>query len=486
MATQKRVRTRFAPSPTGLMHIGGARTALYAWLVAKHFSGDFLLRIEDTDQARYSPEGLKSIFDGLDWLGLERDEDPIKGGPHVPYVQSERKDMYVAGAKQLMASGHAYRCFCTAERLEFMRKEQQAQHLPPKYDRTCLKLEREESDKRAVAGEAFVIRMRVPDEGTIVCQDIIRGQIEFKMSDLDDMVLLKSDGMPTYHLAMAVDDHEMEISHVIRGEEWLPSLPKHVLLYQFFGWEAPQFAHLSLLLNPGGGKLSKRQGSVSLQSFTEAGYLREALINFMVLLGWNPKSERELFSLDDLIQEFDLANVNKAGAVFDTQKLDWFNGQYIRRKSPEELLELCRPWLPGDQEDALLLKIVTIEQGRLGKLSDIQTSVALFTDAQVKYDPRLLAWKKMVPQIVVDRLTWVIQHIEQMNESDWTVAQIEANLKEHVAKDGLATGEVLWPLRVALSGRQNSPSPFELAWVLGRDKTLSRLQAALALIQPLV
>ncbi|MEK7540371.1 MAG: glutamate--tRNA ligase [Patescibacteria group bacterium] len=486
MATQKRVRTRFAPSPTGLLHIGGARTALYAWLVAKHFAGDFLLRLEDTDQARYSPEGLKSIFDGLDWLGLKRDEDPVIGGPHAPYIQSERKDMYHAAAKVLINKGHAYRCFCTSERLEFMRKEQQVQHLPPKYDRTCLKLAPEESDKRAAAGEANVIRMRIPDEGAVVCQDIIRGKIEFKMGDLDDTVLMKSDGMPTYHLAMAVDDHEMEISHVIRGEEWLPSLPKHVLLYQFFGWDAPEFAHLSLFLNPGGGKLSKRKGSVSLQSFIKAGYLREALINFMVLLGWNPKSEREFFSLDDLIQLFDLANVNKAGAVFETEKLDWFNGQYIRRKSPEEVLELCRPWLPGDQEDALLLKIVTIEQGRLVKLSDIQTSVVMFTETQVNYDPKLLIWKKMTPPVVVDRLKWLIQHVSEMNEADWTVQAIETSLKEHIAADGLATGEVLWPLRVALSGRQNSPSPFELAWVLGQEKTLSRLQAAQGLIQPLV
>lgn len=486
MNTQRRVRSRFAPSPTGMLHIGGARTALYAFLIAKKHGGDFLLRIEDTDQARYSPEGLKSIFDGLDWLGLKRDEDPVIGGPHAPYTQSERKNMYHAAAKVLMGKGHAYRCFCTAERLEFMRKEQQAQHLPPKYDRTCLKLAPEESDRRAAGGEAYVIRMRIPDEGVVQCEDIIRGKIEFKMSDLDDMVLMKSDGMPTYHLAMAVDDHDMEITHVIRGEEWLPSLPKHVLLYQFFGWEAPQFAHLSLFLNPGGGKLSKRQGSVSLQAFIEAGYLREALINFMVLLGWNPKSEREFFSLDDLIQEFDLANVNKAGAVFDTEKLDWFNGQYIRRKSPEEVLELCRPWLPGDQEDALLLKIVTVEQGRLVKLSDVQTSVAMFTEAQVEYDPTLLVWKKMTPQIVQERLVWLIQHVGEMNEADWTLTALETDLKEHIVADGLATGEVLWPLRVALSGRQNSPSPFELAWVLGKTKTLARLEDALALIQPLV
>lgn len=485
MNTQRRMRTRFAPSPTGMQHIGGFRTALYAFLVARHAGGDFLLRIEDTDQSRYSPEGLKSIFDGLDWLGLQRDEDPIIGGPHAPYTQSERKDLYHSAAKVLISKGHAYRCFCTAERLAFMRKEQEALHTPPKYDRFCLKLTPEESDKRA-AGEANVIRMRIPDEGTVVCQDIIRGKIEFKMSDLDDLVLMKSDGMPTYHLAMAVDDHDMEITHVIRGEEWLSSLPKHMLLYQFFGWEPPQFAHLSLLLNPGGGKLSKRQGAVSLQAFIEAGYLKEALINFMVFLGWNPKSEREFFSLDDLIQEFDLANVNKAGAVFDTEKLDWFNGQYIRRKSPEEVLALCRPWLPGDQEDALLLKIITIEQGRLVKLSDIQTSVAMFTEAQVNYDPKLLVWKKMTPPVVVDRLKWLIQHVGDLNEADWTVQAIEASLKQHIVADELATGEVLWPLRVALSGQQNSPSPFELAWVLGKTKTLARLEEALALIQPLV
>lgn len=482
----KTVRSRFAPSPTGMLHIGNVRNALYSYLIARKSGGQFILRIEDTDQARYSAEGLKAIFDGLDWLGLERDEDPIKGGPHAPYTQSERKELYAAGAKTLMDKGYAYRCFCTSERLDEMRKQQQEAKLPPKYDRWCLKLSPTEVEQHLSAGDPFVIRMKVPEEGVVKCDDLIRGQIEFAAKDLDDIVLMKSDGMPTYHLAMAVDDHDMEITHVLRSEEWLPSLPKHVLLYQFFGWEAPQFAHLSLFLNPGGGKMGKRQGAVSLKSFIEVGYLKEALINFMVLLGWNPKSEREFFSLEELIQEFDLANVNKAGAIFDTEKLNWFNGQYIRRKTPAELLELCRKWLPADQEDGLLLKILTVEQSRLVKLSDIQQSVSMFTDAKVEYDPQLLVWKKMTPQLVVDRLTWVIQHLEQIKESDWTLVQIEASLKEHIAKDGLGTGEVLWPLRVALSGRQNSPSPFELAWVLGKDKTLSRLQDALALIQPLV
>lgn len=482
----KTVRTRFAPSPTGLQHIGGFRTALYAFLVAKHAQGQFLLRIEDTDQARYSPEGLKSIFDGLDWLGLERDEDPIKGGPHAPYTQSERKELYAAGAKQLMDAGHAYRCFCTAERLELMRTQQQAAKLAPKYDRLCLQLSAEEVDRRILAGELNVIRMRVPDEGVVTCEDIIRGKIEFAVKDLDDIVLMKSDGMPTYHLAMAVDDHEMEITHVIRGEEWLSSLPKHILLYQFFGWEAPQFAHLSLLLNPGGGKLSKRQGAVSLYSFIEAGYLKEAIVNFMVLLGWNPKSEREFFNLKELIAEFDLKNVNKAGAVFEVEKLDWFNGQYIRKLSPEALLDACRPWLPKDQSDETLKRIVTVEQSRLVKLSDIGTSLDVWLKPKVTYDAQMLVWKKMTPAMVVERLSWAAGRLEGIREVDWTLEKIETELKNQIVKDGLATGEVLWPLRVALSGQEKSPSPFELAWVLGKNTSLSRIQDALALIQPLV
>lgn len=482
----KVVRTRFAPSPTGLLHIGGARTAMYAYLVARHSGGQFLLRIEDTDQARYSGEGLKSMFDGLDWLGLERDEDPIKGGPHAPYVQSERKDLYLAAAKTLLDKGLAYRCFCTPERLEEMRKHQEAQKMPPKYDRRCLAILGEESKSRADAGDKHVIRMKMPDEGQVVCQDLIRGQIEFEAKDLDDIVLLKSDGMPTYHLAMAVDDHEMEISHVIRGEEWLPSLPKHVLLYQYFDWEAPHFAHLSVFLNKGGGKLSKRQGSVSVQSFIDAGYVREALINFMALMGWNPKSEREFFSLQDLIQEFDLKNVNKAGPVFDTEKLDWFNGQYIRRKSPGELLDLCRPWLPTDQSDELLKRIITIEQSRLVKLSDIQSSLDIFLQPKLSFDPKLLVWKKMSASLVKERLVWVENHLQDMPDTHWTIEHLEKTLKDHLVRDQLATGEVLWPLRVALSGKDKSPSPFELAWVLGKPLTLSRIADACALIEPLM
>lgn len=482
----KPVRSRFAPSPTGMLHIGGARTAMYAYLVAKHVGGQFLLRIEDTDAARYSAEGLKSIFDGLDWLGLERDEDSLKGGPHAPYTQSERKDLYAAGAKTLMDKGYAYRCFCTAERLDVMRQEQQAAKLPPKYDRLCLKLSAEEIEKHLAAGDAFVIRMKVPEEGIVQCDDLIRGHIEFAAKDLDDIVLMKSDGMPTYHLAMAVDDHDMEITHVLRGEEWLPSLPKHVLLYQFFGWEAPQFAHLPVFLNPGGGKLSKRQGGVSLQSFIEAGYLKEAIINFIALLGWNPKSEREFFSLQELITEFDLKNVNKAGAVFETEKLDWFNGQYIRRKSPEELLDLCRPWLPGDQSDELLKRIVTVEQSRLVKLSDIGTSLDVWLKPKVSYEGKLLVWKKMTPAMVQERLTWVAQQLEELREVDWTLEKIETEMKNRIAKDNLSTGEVLWPMRVALSGQEKSPSPFELAWVLGKNTAISRIQDALALIQPMV
>lgn len=481
----KPVRTRFAPSPTGFLHIGGARTAMYAFLVAKKAGGQFLLRIEDTDQARYSPEALKSFFDGLDWLGLERDEDPLKGGPHAPYTQSERLDLYLAGAKKLLELGHAYRCFCTPERLDHMRTAQQAQKLPPKYDRTCVSIDQKVSAERALT-EKFVIRMKIPDEGVVECEDIIRGKIDFQVKDLDDIVLMKSDGMPTYHLAMAVDDHDMEITHVIRGEEWLSSLPKHVLLYQFFGWQAPHFAHLSLFLNPGGGKMSKRDGGVSLQSFIQAGYLKEAIINFIALLGWNPKSEREFFTLEELVQEFDLKNVNKAGAVFETEKLDWFNGQYIRRKSTQELLELCRPYLPTDQENELLLRIVTVEQSRLKKLSDIQDVLEIFTQDKVSYDPALLVWKKMTPSTTQERLEWVARQLQELPEADWSVAGLEQFLKKSISRDQLPTGEVLWPMRMALSGREKSSSPFELAWVLGKKRSISRILDAIALISSIV
>lgn len=485
MNTNRPIRTRFAPSPTGMQHIGGFRTALYAYLVAKKAGGQFILRIEDTDRARYSGEGLKSIFDGLDWLGLQRDEDPLKGGPHAPYVQSERLDKYQAAAHHLLKTEKAYRCFCTAERLEEMRTLQQAQKLPPKYDRKCATISLTDSDARAAAGETHVIRMRIPDTGTVVCDDLIRGRVEFQCADLDDQILMKSDGFPTYHLALIVDDTDMEITHVIRGEEWLPSLPKHILLYQMMGTEPPKFAHLSLLLNPGGGKLSKRQGAVSLQSFQEAGYLPEAIINFMVLLGWNPKSEREFFTLSELIQEFDLSQVNKAGAVFDVEKLDWFNGQYIRQKSPQDVLELCRPYLPTDQEDALLLKIVTIEQPRLKKLSDIKESIDVFAADTLQYDPKMLVWKKMTPQLALERLTWTLGQVEKLPDEPWTLEQIDTTLKTAITQAELKNGEVLWPLRVALSGREASPSPFELLWVLGKNKAISRIQDAISLLRPL-
>jgi len=313
------VRVRFAPSPTGYLHVGGLRTALFNFLFARHSGGKFILRIEDTDRARYVEGAVDNLINTLRWAGLDYDEGPSAGGELGPYVQSERLEIYDEHVRILLESGAAYRCFCSPERLETMRKEQEKKKLQPKYDRTCLRLSPKEIEDNLTANKPFVVRMKVPDDATIRFSDIVRGEVEFSTERVDDQVLLKSDGYPTYHLANVVDDHLMKISHVIRGEEWLPSTPKHVLLYEAFGWEMPVFAHLPLLLNPDRSKLSKRQGDVAVEDYRDKGYLKEALVNFVALLGWNPGDAREIFSLKELEKEFSLDKVNKSGAVFNVE-----------------------------------------------------------------------------------------------------------------------------------------------------------------------
>lgn len=338
------VRTRFAPSPTGFLHVGGLRTALYSYLVAKQAKGKFLLRIEDTDRERYVPEGTLNILKSLYWAGIVPDEgikldaesDPdeptiIQEGNSGPYIQSERLEIYQQYANQLIREGNAYYCFCTPERLEELRERQQANQQPTMYDRRCLDIDPAKAKKRANKGEPHVIRLKMPREGETVFSDLIHSKVSFKNELIDDQVLIKSDGFPTYHLAVVVDDHLMEVTHVIRGEEWVSSTPKHIQLYKYFGWEMPQFAHLPLILNPDKSKLSKRQGDVAVEDYRAKGYLPEALINFIALLGWNPGDERELFTLDELVKEFSLDKVSKAGAVFNLEKLNWYNKEYIKR-----------------------------------------------------------------------------------------------------------------------------------------------------------
>lgn len=467
----KVVRTRFAPSPTGNLHIGGARTALYSYLWAKKNKGEFLVRIEDTDQTRYQSGAEASIFDGLRWLGLVWTGEVVH--------QSSRTAEYRAAAEQLIKDGKAYYCFCTAERLEIMRDIQRKKNRAPKYDKTCLHLEPEVLQQKLAAHEAHVVRLNIPESGLVRFTDLVRGDIEFKCEELDDQILLKSDNFPTYHLANVVDDHAAGITHVIRGEEWIPSTPKHILLYHAFGWEPPIFAHLSLFIKKGGGKLSKRDGAMSLLEYKHLGYLPEAVINFIALLGWNPKTEREIFSMDELIAAFDLAQVNTANPIFDTDKLDWFNGHYLRKLPVTELVALCKPYLPTADE-TFLTKIVLLEQERLKRVSDITGLTDYFFSEKLQYEPSLLLWKKTSPEQTKAVLLKLLDRLRVL--TDWSETALEAQLLEWIKQSGFGNGDVLWPMRAALSGKKASPSPFSIAAVLGQTKVISRIQQAINML----
>jgi glutamyl-tRNA synthetase len=486
-------RVRFAPSPTGLVHIGSLRTALYNFLFAKKNKAEFVLRIEDTDQKRYVEGALENLLATLKWAGISYDEGPIK--------QSERLEIYKKYASELVKKGHAYYCFCEPERLEEMRKDQQALKKPPVYDRYCLRnVSEDEINKNLKNNCKFTIRLKIPENETVEFEDIVRGKVLFDTNLIDDQVLLKSDGFPTYHLAVVVDDHEMNITHVIRGEEWLPSTPKHILLYKYFGWKIPQFAHLPLLLNADKSKLSKRQGDVAVEDYIKKGYLKEAIINFVALLGWNPgKGEtQEIFTVDELIEKFDLANVHKGGAVFDIKKLDWMNSEWIKKLSIDDLYERALPFfkdfykkipsplipLPEGEGDNVkksedyLKKILTIEQDRLSKLSEAGESNKFFF-SDIEYDKELLKWKEMSDEDIKKSLEKSLDVLTNISDNDWTLQNIEKKLLE-IAGD--KKGDLLWPLRAALTGEQKSPSPFEVAWVLGKEESTKRIQKAIELM----
>jgi len=385
MSPKQKIRVRFAPSPTGLLHIGGLRTALYDYLFAKKNKGDFILRIEDTDQERLVKGAQENLIKTLNWIGLDYDEGPKVGGKFGPYIQSQRLKLYQQYAQELVKRGKAYYCFCSPERLKKLRQNQIDNRIPPMYDKHCLSLKPEEVEEKLKNKGPYVIRLKVPSKGVTEFNDIIRGKVEVDNKTIDDQVLLKSDGYPTYHLAVVVDDYLMKITHIFRGEEWLPSTPKHVLLYQAFGWPLPEFAHLPTILNKDRSKLSKRQGDVADEDYIKKGYLKEALINFIVLLGWHPGQgeTEEFFSLKELIKKFDLKQVHKAGAVFDLEKLDWLNGVYIRKMKVKELTKLCLPYLKseiGNQklEINYIEKVVALEQERIKKLSDLPKLTAYF------------------------------------------------------------------------------------------------------------
>lgn len=487
-----KIRTRFAPSPTGYVHMGSLRTALYDYLLAKQVGGDFVLRVEDTDKNREVSGAVENLLKSLKWAGIEPDEGvlldkegkPTEKGHFGPYTQSKRLDIYHKYAQQLVKEGYAYYCFCSSERLETLRQEQQANKQPTKYDGRCLGLTVDEIEEKLSKKEPYVIRMKVPANQEIEFNDLIRGNVKFSTNEVDDQVLMKSDGFPTYHLASIVDDHLMEISHVIRGEEWLSSTPKHILLYQFFGWKIPQFAHLPLLLNPDKSKLSKRQGDVAVEDYRAQGYLPNAIVNFVALLGWNPGGEQEIFSLDELVRIFDLGKVHKAGAVFNREKLDWMNAEYIKKLTEEEFTALALPYFQQNIATSLdgidIAKIMKMEQQRVKRLDEVGKELSfIFTD-NLQYDSALLVWKKSDKETAVKNLGILSEELKKYEPSEWSAEKLQDNIIRFIKDSNLTNGEVLWPMRVALTGLEKSPTPFEVAAILGKEKSLDRIEKAIA------
>jgi glutamyl-tRNA synthetase len=473
------VRVRFAPSPTGFLHIGGLRTALYNYLFAKHHGGDCILRIEDTDQTRFVEGAEENIVDICRWAGMEFDESPEKGGPFGPYRQSERTELYQKYANELLQKGMAYRAFDTSEELDAMRERQKNAGIAAKYDRTVMRSEYtlgpDETQRLLDSGADYCIRLKVPVSGDIRFNDIVRGEVIVNARDVDDQILLKSDGFPTYHLANVVDDHLMQISHVIRGEEWLPSTPKHVLLYQAFDWEMPRFAHLPLLLNPDKSKMSKRFGDVFAKSFREKGFFPDALVNFVALLGWNPTADREIFTMTELIEHFSLEKVNKAGAVFDTKKLEWMNAQYLRASDGQTLLPALQRILHDHSieiSDERAKNILILLRERITFLNEIPSFGAYMFSESFEIDQEYKAkhWNEETSSIIhallpVLKATESFEH-EQLNEI------IGGYSKEH----GIASKFIIHPLRMMLTGKQVGAGLYETMEVLGKETCIIRIE----------
>ncbi|MGV1012823.1 MAG: glutamate--tRNA ligase [Flavobacterium sp.] len=498
----KQVRVRFAPSPTGPLHIGGVRTALFNYLFAKKNNGVFYLRIEDTDQNRFVPGTEAYIMEALEWLGIAPSETIGKNEKFGPYRQSERKEIYKQYADQLINSGWAYYAFDTAEALDAHRKQHEAEgktfiynwHNREKLD-TSLVISKEETDKRIASGADYVIRFKTPVNETLHLQDIIRGDIKFETNLLDDKVLFKSDGMPTYHLANIVDDHLMETSHVIRGEEWLPSMPLHSLLYKAFGWEAPEFAHLPLILKPiGNGKLSKRDGdkmgfpvfplewkdasSMTISSgYREKGFFPEAVVNFLALLGWNDGTEQEIFTLEELAEKFDLNRVHKAGAKFDPEKNKWFNHHYLQEQTNESLTKAFAPILveKGIATSLDVLKIVSLIKERANFVSEFWELSDYFFVAPTMYDEKASKnWKEETPNLM-QQLISVLENI-----GDFTSLNIETIVKDWMTKNEIGMGKVMQPFRLSLVGALKGPHLFDIIEVIGKEETIKRLEKAIA------
>ena len=488
MSLMSTVRVRFAPSPTGFLHIGGLRTALFNYLFARREGGSFILRIEDTDRTRFVEGALEDIKRGLAWCGIEWDEGPDTGGAYGPYVQSERLDLYRDAAEELLNKGAAYRCFCTAERLAEIRESGQSG-----YDRKCRELSPDESEQRAAAGEPCVVRLKAPLDGETVFQDHLRGEVRFENSTIGDIVILKTDFFPTYHLASVVDDHKMEISHVLRGEEWISSTPKHILLYNAFEWEPPAFVHLPVILSPKGGKLSKRDGATSVKDFITKGYLPEAMVNFLALLGWSLDGETSMITMDELKGVFTIDKIGMASPVFDITKLDDLNGKYIRSLDPEALLAAVLPVLeesgllsPADDGQVDYLRsILPLVVERLNWIPEVLEKTAFFFREDLDYgDGSLLIPKKTTAQEAASILEEAGKRLGAVD--DFSEENIEAALRAQVGESGMKVGQVFMAIRIAVSGSKTSPGLFETIHVLGEERTLKRLASAGKILQGMV
>lgn len=483
--TKKEVRTRFAPSPTGYMHVGNLRTALYAYLLAKSMGGKFILRIEDTDRERYVEGAVDIIYNTLKQTGLLWDEGPDVGGPVGPYIQSERMGMYKDYAVELIKRGEAYYCFCDKDRLEEIRKIQQASGAAPMYDGHCKSLSKEEVEKNLADGLPYVIRQKIPTEGTTTFHDVVFGDITVENSTLDDQVLIKADGMPTYNFANVIDDHTMGITHIIRGNEYLSSTPKYNLLYKAFGWDIPTYIHCSPVMKNQTEKLSKRNGDASFEDLIKKGYLKDAVINYIALLGWAPKSEREIFSLSELVSEFSVEGISKSPAIFDILKLNHINAEYIRALSLDEFTAMATPYIKQSisRPDVDFKLISQVLQARTEVLSDIPEQVD-FIDELPEYSLELYVHKKMKTDTVtsLEALKAVLPVLE--TQDDYSIEGLHAAIFALIEKLGVKNGYMLWPIRVAVSGKQFTPGGgIELCSILGKEESIKRIKKGIELLE---
>ena len=480
------IRCRIAPSPTGIAHIGTAWMAMFNLALARQTGGQFLIRIEDTDRARFVPEAEALIYEGLAWLGIDYDEGGAQGGPHAPYHQSQRLDIYQKYAQELIAQGAAYYCFCTKAELEQMRADQIARGELPRYDRRWRDADPQLVAQKLAAGEPYVIRLKIPDNREISWSDLIRGQISFNSDNIDDQVLLKTDGFPTYHLAVVIDDHLMEITHVLRGEEWISSTPKHILLYEAFGWPAPEFAHMPLLRNADHSKISKRKNDVSILSYRDKGYLPEAVRNFIVLLGWSHPEEKEVFPFQEFLEKMSVDRIQKTGPIFDLEKLNWYNGFYIRaivaQQGLQALADRLEPFLPEDFPRPRLPEILPLVYERLVTLRDIEELTDFFYRDIKLEDPQVLL-KKSDAATVATQLTLTIEALSSLSKSDFVLEKIEKAIRDLCEQKEYKKGQYFMMLRLAVTARKATPPLFETMAVFGRDITLNRLGRALEQIE---